>query len=254
MKDIIAVINQKGGVGKSTVAYTLGKAFLLKGYKVLFIDLDGQCDLSHTMKVDEDSLELTSLDLLTGKNKASKVIQQKKQGDIIPGSPALVIADSKITENGKEFRLAKALKEISSDYDYIIIDTPPALGIIMTNALTACTGVIIPAQPDIYSLKGINRLYKTISTAKEMSNPSLKVMGILLNRYNPRAIISREVAYMLDKTASQLQTKLFKTKIKECTAIKESQINRTDIFTYAPNSNAAYDYKSLADEILREGK
>jgi chromosome partitioning protein len=255
MKDIIAVINQKGGVGKSTTAFMLGKAFASKGFKILFIDLDAQSNLSYTMKAKNTaSSDITSLELLIGKVKVPKAIQHTKQGDIIASSPSLALADSVILETGKEYRLKKTLADIYSSYDYILIDTPPALGILTVNALTACTGAIIPAQADIYSLQGISQLYKTISAVKEYSNPSLKVMGILLTRYTSRTIISREVADMINETAKHFQTKLYKTKIRECTAIKESQIKQTDIFKYAPNSNAAIDYKNLANEIIREEK
>lgn len=255
MKEIIAVINQKGGVGKSTTAFTLGKAFALKGFKVLFIDFDAQGNLSYTMKAKNTaSSDITSLELIIGTVKASKATQHTKQGDIIASSLSLAIADSVIIDKGKEYRLKKALAEITSNYDYIIIDTPPALGILTVNALTACTGAVIPAQADIYSLQGIAQLYKTISTVKKYCNPNLQVMGILLTRYNPRTIISRDVAGMIEKTARQFQTKLYKTKIRECTAIKESQIKQTDIFSYASNSNAAIDYKNLAAEILKDRK
>jgi len=251
MKNIIAIINQKGGVGKSTTAFTLGKAFAIKGLKVLFIDLDAQGNLSYTMKAkNATSSDVTSLDLMLGKVKADKAIQHTEQGDIISSSPSLALADSMIIETGKEYRLKKALSEIYSSYDYIIIDTPPALGILTVNALTACGGAIIPAQADIYSLQGISQLYKTISAVNEFCNPDLKVMGILLTRYNSRTIISRDVSDMIEATANQFQTKLYKTKIRECTAIKESQIKQTNIFKYAQNSNAAIDYKSLADEII----
>jgi len=254
MKEIIAIINQKGGVGKSTTAFILGKAFAVKGLKVLFIDIDAQGNLSYILQQANNTTpsNLTSLELLIGKIKAPKAIQHTKQGDIISSSPSLALADSIITDNGKEYRLKKALTEIHSSYDYIIIDTPPALGILTVNALTACTGAIIPAQADIFSLQGISQLYKTISAVKEYSNPALKVMGILLTRYNPRTVISRDVARMIDKTAKQFQTKLYNTKIRECTAIKESQIKQADIFKYAPNSNAAIDYKNLADEIITD--
>lgn len=248
MKNIIAVINQKGGVGKSTTAFTLGKAFALKNLKVLFIDLDAQGNLSYTIKADTSNL--TALELLTGKAKAPEVIQHTQQGDIIASSPSLSIADSVIIETGKEYRLKKALTDISSNYDYILIDTPPALGIMTVNALTASMGAIIPAQADIYSLQGISQIYNTISAVQEYTNPDLKILGILLTRYNPRTIISRDVAEMTEETAQSINSKLYKTKIRECTAIKESQILQTDIFSYAPNSNAAADYIKLADEIM----
>ena len=252
MRDIIAVINQKGGVGKSTTAFTLGIAFADKGFKVLFVDLDSQGNLSYTVKIQNPSL--TSLELLLGKSKAADAVHHTKQVDIIASSPSLSLADSILIETGREYRLKKALTEIHSNYDYIIIDTPPALGILTVNALTACTGAIIPAQADIYSLQGISQLYNTISAVQEYSNANLKVMGISLTRYNSRTIISRDVADMLDKTAQHFKTKLYKTKIRECTAIKESQIKQMDIFEYAPSSNAAIDYRNLADEIIRNGE
>ena len=249
MKEIIAVINQKGGVGKSTTTLSLGKALTLKKQRVLFVDFDPQGNLSYTMQAQNS--DVTSLELLIGRVKITKAILRTKIGDIIPSSPSLAVADSVITDSGKEYRLKKALSEIQSNYDYIIIDTPPALGILTVNALTACTGAIIPAQADIYSLQGISQLYKTISAVKEYSNPDLKIMGILLTRHNPRTIVSRDVANMIDKTAKQLNTKLYKTYVKECIAIKESQIKQTDIFSYAKDSNAASDYRRLAEEILR---
>jgi len=254
VKNIIAIINQKGGVGKSTSTFLIGKALMIKKFKVLFIDLDAQGNLSYTMNANANLSNSTSLDLLIGKIKIDKAIQHLKQGDIISSSPSLAVADSIIINTGKEYRLKKALQEMQSLYDYVLIDTPPALGILTVNALTACTGAIIPAQADIYSLQGISQLYKTVTTVKEYCNPSLNVMGILLTRYNSRAIISRDIADMIEKTATQFQTKLYKTQIRECTAIKESQIKQTNIFTYAPNSNAAIDYQKLADEIIKDNE
>jgi chromosome partitioning protein len=157
-----------------------------------------------------------------------------------------------LTAVGKEYRLKEALEALQGNYDYAIIDTPPALGILTVNALTACTGVLIPAQADIYSLQGISQLYGTLQTVRKYCNPSLKVMGILLTRYSGRAIISREVAEMIEETAAQLHTKLYQTKIREATAIKEAQARRQSIYEYAPKSNATTDYKALIDEILRE--
>ena len=251
MKEIIAVINQKGGVGKSTTALTLGKAFAVKEFKVLFADLDAQGNLSYTMKAETaSSTASTSFELLTDKVKAAEAIQHTEQGALIASSPSLSLADSIITGAGKEYRLKETFAELHSSYDYILIDTPPVLGVLTVNALTACTGAIIPAQADVYSLQGISQLYKTISAVKEHCNPSLEVMGILLTRYNARTIISRDVADMIESTAKQFDTKLYKTKIRECTALKESQIKQTDIFKYAKNSNAAIDYLSLADEII----
>lgn len=149
--------------------------------------------------------------------------------------------------------LREALEGLESAYDVIIVDTPPALGILTINALTACGGCIVPAQPDMYSLQGIQQLYGTLQTVRKYCNPSLKVMGILLTRYNGRAVISREIAEMLEETASKMETRLYRSRIRECTALKEAQAVKESIFSYAPRSNASADYKALIDEIMEEG-
>jgi ATPases involved in chromosome partitioning len=250
MAQIIAVINQKGGVGKSTTTLALGAGLSCKGFKTLFIDLDAQANLSYTLGADITGLANHSVfDVLTGKS-AVGAVQQTAQGAVIASSPALVGADTVLTAVGKEYFLKEALEPLDKDYDYIIIDTPPALGILTINALTACTGAIIPAQADIYSLQGISQLYGTLQTVKKYCNPSLKVLGILLTRYNARAIISREVAEMIERMATQLHTVLYKTKIREATAIKEAQARRLSIYEYAPKSNAAIDYRAFVDEVI----
>ena len=247
--EVIAVINQKGGVGKSTTAHAIGAGLTLKGHRVLYVDLDAQGNLSYTLRADTNGL--TAMELLQGRN-TQAAIQRTAQGDIIASSPSLAGADTIITAVGKEYRLREALETLSGLYDYCIIDTPPALGILTINALTACTGAIIPAQADIYSLQGISQLHTTIETVKQYCNPALTIKGIVLTRYNSRAIISREVADMIEQTAGQLQTKLYKAKIRECTAIKEAQATQQDIYSYAPRSNATADYTALIDEILGE--
>ena len=248
--EVIAVINQKGGVGKTTTVNAIGEGLTLRGYKALYIDLDAQGNLSYTLGAATSGL--TAMDLLQGKP-AQATIQRTEAGDIIASSPALAGADTIITTTGKEYRLKEALEPLSGLYDYCIIDTPPALGILAVNALTACTGAIIPAQADIYSLQGISQLHNTIETVKRYCNPALIIKGIVLTRYNSRAVISREVAEMIRQAAGQLQTKLYTAKIRECTAIKEAQATQQSIYSYAPRSNAAADYTALTDEILGKG-
>lgn len=248
MKEVIAIINQKGGVGKSTTAHALGAGLSLKGFNVLYIDLDAQGNLTYTLGATASGLN--SLDLLSKAATAAEAIQNTGQGDIIAASPALAGADTVITAVGKEYRLKEAIEPLKEKYDYIIIDTPPALGILTINALTACTGAVIPAQADIYSLQGISQLHSTIQTVKQYCNPSLKVKGIVLTRYSSRAILSREVAEMIEETAKRLDTKLYNTSIRENIAVKEAQARQQDIFTYSPKSNAAEDYKALVDEII----
>lgn len=247
---VYAVINQKGGVGKSTTALCLGAGLSLKGFKVLYIDLDAQGNLSYTLGADTQGYN--AMGILQRPETVKEEIQTAPGGDVIASSPALAGADTIITETGKEYRLKEALDKLGGTYDYCIIDTPPALGIVTINALTACQGAIIPAQADIYSLQGISQLNGTIQTVKKYCNPHLKVMGIVLTRYSARSIISREVAEMIDATAAQLNTKLYKAKIRECTALKEAQATRQSIFKYAPRSNAAADYKALIEEIMED--
>lgn len=254
MSKVIAIINQKGGVGKSTTASAIGAGLLLRGLRVLFVDLDAQGNLSYSLGADATGLTgLSSLDVLEGRAEALKAVQHTGQGDIIASSPALAGADTVLTQVGKEYRLREALEGLEGAYDVIIVDTPPALSILTINALTACEGCIVPAQPDMYSLQGIQQLYGTLQTVRKYCNPSLKVMGILLTRYNGRAVISREIAEMLEETASKMETRLYHTRIRECTALKEAQAVKESIFSYAPRSNASADYKALIDEIMEEG-
>ena len=133
-----------------------------------------------------------------------------------------------------------------------MIDTPPFLGVLTINALTACDKALIPAQADVYSLQGIAQLSGTIDTVRKYCNPDLEVMGVVLTRYNPRAVITKELTEMISATAEKLGTKLLSTRIRECTAIKEAQAKRTDIYSYAPRSNASADYTALTDEIIGE--
>ena len=245
-----AIINQKGGVGKSTTALAIGAGLKIKGCSVLYIDLDAQGNLSYTLGATTQGYN--AMGVLQRPETAAQEVQHLPQGDIIASSPALAGADTILAETGKEFRLKEALENLSTNYDYCIIDTPPALGILTINALTACNGVIIPAQADIYSLQGISQLGNTLQTVKKYCNFSLAVVGIVLTRYNTRSIISKEVTELIEKVVEELGTKLYKTKIKECTALKEAQAVKQDIFNYAPKSNAAADYKALVNEILEE--
>lgn len=243
----VSVINQKGGVGKSTTAEMLVSALSLKGFKVLAIDLDAQGNLSYSLAADLNSP--TILEVLTEEISVKDAIK-KARADVISSNKALAGADAFIADTGKEYRLKEALEKIAKNYDFCIIDTPPALGILTINALTASDSVIIPAQADIYSLQGIENLEETIKAVKKYCNPNLKIEGILLTRYNPRTILSREVSEMAEKLAEKLETKLFKTKIRDAIAVKEAQISQESLFKYAPKSNVAKDYEGFVNEFL----
>ena len=248
----IAIVNRRGGVGKTATAHALGAGLRKKGYKVLFIDLDSQTNV--TSDAGAKAGALSAMDLLTGNAAIDQIIINTPQGDIVPASPALAGADLVINETGKEYRLKEALAPVNDIYDFAIIDTPPALGTITTNALTAASAAIIPAQAEIHSLQGIGLLNETITAVRKYTNPALVVDGILLTRYNGRAVISKDMRDNLESIAAALQTRLYKTPIRECVSIKEAQARQQDIFSYAPRSNAAKDYTALIDEFLQGRK
>lgn len=232
--------------------HALGAGLAIKGFKVLFVDLDAQCNLTDITKADDSNL--TVMDLLTKGVDVQEVIQHMEQWDIIPASNLLAGADILISGKGREYRLKNVLESVKELYDFTLLDTPPSLGVLITNALTASTEIIIPAQADRFSLKSIAQLYTTIGTIKKYSNASLDVKGILLTRYNGRSILSRDFAETLEKAAHEMGTIIFKTKIRENIAIREAQARREDIFGYAPKSNAARDYDAFIDELLKELK
>lgn len=248
--EVISIINQKGGVGKSTTANAIGAGLYDKGYKVLYIDIDAQGNLSYSMNA--NNKPLTSLEVLTGTATAQEATIATPKGNLIPASPNLASADTMLTDTGKEYRLKEALEPLKDDYDYILIDTPPSLGVLTVNALTASTSVLIPAQADIFSLQGIGQLNQTIQVIKKYCNKDLKIKGLLVTRYNSRTNLTKDITELLEDTAKLLNTKVYKAKIRECIALKEAQAVREDIYTYSPKSNASNDYRALVSEILEE--
>lgn len=245
----VAIVNRRGGVGKTATAHAIGAGLALKGYKILFIDLDSQCNL--TFDVGAKTAPLTSMEVLSGTATAEEAIQHTEGGDIIPASPSLAVADTALEGTGKEHRLKEALEPIAGLYDYCIVDTPPALGVLTVNALTASQGAIIPAQAEVHSLQGIGLLYEAIQAVQKYTNPDLKIEGILITRYNGRAILSKDMRANLEETARELGTKVFNTPIRECIAIKEAQAMQRDIYSYSPRSNATADYTALVEDLIR---
>lgn len=255
MQEIFAIINQKGGVGKSTTALALACGLAAAGMRVLAIDLDAQGNLSYTLSARDDMP--SAMDVLNQEATAHDAIQHSPPDesghhppDIIAASPALSSADLTITATGKEFRLREALEPVLASYDYVVIDTPPALGILTINALSCATSAIIPAQADIYSLQGIGQLYSTLSAVRRYTNPNIRIDGILITRYNARAILSRDITEMIEATARQLDTQVFDTKIRESISVKEAQANKESLFTYAPRGNATQDYAAFIAQLL----
>ena len=249
MGKVIAIAIQKGGNGKTTTTQNLGVGLVLKGYKVLLIDLDGQCSLSYSCNADLGTEGI--FEVLQNEVQAKEVIQRVNGIDIIPASTYLAGADQQFQSEGKEYLLKKALEPLKKRYDYILIDCPPSLNILTINALTFANEVIIPCQADIYSLMGIGQLANTINAVKEHSNSKLKITGILLTRYNNRAVLNKKITQMIEDATSRLGTKVFSSTIREGIAIKEAQAMQQDIFVYSKRSKVASDYMGLVEEVIQ---
>ena len=250
MNKIICVISRKGGVGKTATAHNLSAGLAKRGGKVLLIDLDSQCNLSFTCKA--DATKPGSFEVLNGSARASEAIQKTSEGFIMAGSEELAAADTFLNGKRKEYALKDALEEVKQQFDYIIIDTPAALGALTVNALTASDGLIIPVQADIYSLQGLAQIAEAVQAVKKYCNKALKIKGILLTRYNGRAIISKDMLANFAEAAKQMQTKLYNTPIREAIAVKEAQAQNVNIFDYAPKSKAAADYNNFIEEFLKD--
>lgn len=248
--ETIVVTNQKGGVGKSTTAEAFSDGLARKGHKTLLIDLDPQCSITLTSGADMSLL--TVYELMKGECDTQEAIQEHAQcADILPASWYLSNIEAELTEAGRESVLRNRLSDARAKYDYIVIDTPPSLGILTINALTAADSLIIPAQADVYSLQGIGQLYDTIEAVKSHTGNNFTLKGVLLTRHNRRNVISRDMTGIAIRTAEEIGTFLYNTVIRECVAIKEAQANQQSIFAYSPRCNASADYAAFIEEFLQ---
>ena len=251
MSAIITITNQKGGVGKTTTASSLMDGLCQRGARVLGIDLDPQGSLGFCLGLDIDNCA-TIYDVMKGTAPVRDVIVQSECGDILPSNILLSAAELEFNRPGREFLLKNCLSEVEDDYDYIIIDTPPALNVLTVNAYVAADGLIVPMAPEILSLLGVSQIRETIDTVRRCYNSRLKVLGILLNKYNQRFTLNRDVLDMAEQIAKQLDTKVFQARIRTGVAVAESPAHGESVLTYAPGSKVARDFRLLLNEITRE--
>lgn len=248
----LTIINQKGGVGKSTTALAIAQYYTAKGKKVLLVDLDAQGNTTYASsgEVQKHGSLGVLMNPKTIKEEICHQTSETKQPDTIASTAQLANADTLLlNEVSKEYRLKIALDTLKDKYDLCVIDTPPSLSVLTINALVACDYCLVPSMADIYSVQGINQLNETIKVVKQYCNPNLQILGVVLNKYKQAQILSKGIAVELEEMAKALGTKLLKTKIRESVAINESALKRVNMFVYKPNCNACKDYEELIKEI-----
>ena len=248
---VISITNQKGGVGKTTTAINLSAGLARAGKRVLLIDIDPQGNSSITF-LNQDAIGHSIYDLLTETSvqSADVIYKSPVQGlDIIPSRINLAKFESKlIGEFDAPFRLKDRLDGISKDYDYIIIDTPPTLGLITVNALVASNFVIIPIQPSYFALEGTDDLLETIEKIKARPNPNLQVLGVLITLLDKRTTLGKDIN---DQIKQVFGEKVFTTVISKSVRLEESPAYKEAIFSFAPNSSGASEYANLCEEVLQ---
>lgn len=248
---IIAITNQKGGVGKTTTAINLAAALATKGLRTLLVDLDPQGNSSMSF-VDIHSVERSVYDALTEPDihVADVLLPVEKipHLKIAPATIALAKIEAKLVgEIDSHYRLKDELDQVHDDFDYIVIDTPPTLGIITVNALVAATHVLIPIQASYFALEGTDDLLETVDKIKMRANPQLQILGALITLYDKRTLLSKDIHEQIERVFGD---KVFDTVISKSVRLEESPAYRESIFTFAPKSSGAFEYYRLSEEVL----
>jgi chromosome partitioning protein len=244
---VIALANQKGGVAKTTTTLNLGVAFREKGLRVLCVDLDPQGNLTMSQGMNPDTIQRSMFDVLVHRLPISEVIETREV-DIAVTSIDLAGADMSLSSQiGRERTLQKALEPIKGDYDYILIDTPPSLGLLTINAFVAATGVIVPVQTEYLSLRGLVQLENTLQMVRENLNPDVSIIGILPTMYDKRLTHSREADEILRENFGAL---VYNTRIRKTIRFAEAPVKGASVLAYEPDGEAAAMYRDLAKEVL----
>ena len=247
MGRVISFANQKGGVAKTTTTLNLGVAFAEQGLKVLLVDLDPQGNLTMSQGMNPDAIERSMFDVLVHRLPVQEVVHHTEV-DLAVSSIDLAGAELALSSMiGRERALEKALAVVKDGYDYVLIDTPPSLGLLTINALVASNGVIVPVQCEYLSLRGLVQLENTLSMIRENLNPHVAIEGILPTMYDSRTLHAREAVEILQENFGDL---VFDTKIRKTVRYAEAPVKGTSVLKYDPSGSAAEAYRDLAKEVL----
>jgi chromosome partitioning protein len=249
---VVAVANQKGGVGKTTTAVNLS-AYLALGLRVLLIDLDPQANATSSLGIDPSGVELSTYDALIGQAQLSQTIVSsgRTQLDLVPASRALAGAQVELVElPEREHRLRAALSQVRTDYDVVLIDCPPSLGILTLNALVATDLLLAPVQCEYLALEGVAQLMETIDLVRATLNPRLELLGMLMTMYDPRTRLSTQV---VDEVRRHFPQHTFDTVIPRSVRLSEAPSYGKPVLEYEPTSRGAGAYADLAQELIRRG-
>jgi chromosome partitioning protein len=248
---VVVLANQKGGVAKTTTTLNLGVAFAEQGFKVLLVDLDPQGNLTMSQGLNPDSIERSMFDVLVHRMAIEQVIESREV-DIAVSSIDLAGADMALSSQiGRERALEKALAPIRDRYDYILVDTPPSLGLLTINAFVAATGVIVPVQTEYLSLRGLVQLENTLAMVRENLNPRVEIIGIVPTMFDKRQTHSREADEILRESFGDL---VYNTRIRKTVRFAEAPVKGQSVLAYDSNGEAARMYRDLAKEVLNGQK
>ena len=253
MGRIIAIANQKGGVGKTTTAINLSACLADKGKKVLAVDMDPQGNMTSGLGLDKESIEKTVYDMIIGESDIEEVLQKEAMEnlDVLPTNIDLSAAEIELIDvENKEFIVRNSIQKIRDNYDFVIIDCPPSLSMLTINAMTTADSVLVPIQCEYYALEGLSQLIHTVELVKDRLNPDLEIEGVVFTMYDARTNLSLQV---VENVKDNLQQNIYKTIIPRNIRLAEAPSYGMPMSQYDPKSAGSESYMRLADEVISKG-